>query len=547
MKLSLDKGLSGPRILFAVIALVSFIFFVNIAAASGTFITAPNRIDMVYSAARDTLYITDAGSVLRYRVGAASFDTPIQIGGNLYGIDISPDGNYLAIADSQRTDSAVWIYLVNLTSNDVQKISFTRAFYEGGTFAVAYLNNNKIIITSRFEGSGWVPLRLYDTSNGSITSLGDVRQDSMVTASGDGLVIGFTESNISDGRFGKYLSETGTILRKQHDNGTGWFNYEIGVNYNGSQLAIPTYGGTFFYDINLNKISTIGTYAGAQPISIAYHPVENIFYSAWAGTSEVRVHDATTFTQLNSYNFENNFTHVGNHAFVEGRTKLSPDGSLLFVTVTGGVRILRLYNPLTAKEQSVKTVMGNAINITLTGSVGNGATVTYKLNSMPINGTLTQIDPGDTSRYRYVPNPNYYGNDLFTFQAQYGRAVSAPAVVYITVQNPNRSPVAVNDTATVIKNSAVSIPVLNNDYDPDKDPLTIISVTNGKYGGTSISGSNIIYTPRKGFVGKDSFSYTISDGKGATASASVNITVKKPFMFPSILKLFFGLLLGIWG
>lgn len=90
----------------------------------------------------------------------------------------------------------------------------------------------------------------------------------------------------------------------------------------------------------------------------------------------------------------------------------------------------------------------------------------------------------------------------------------------------NRAPVAVNDSVTVDRNAAaVSINVLANDSDPDGDALTITAVTAPANGSASISGAVVLYTPRAGFTGSDSFSYTISDG-ALTATATVNITVR---------------------
>lgn len=90
----------------------------------------------------------------------------------------------------------------------------------------------------------------------------------------------------------------------------------------------------------------------------------------------------------------------------------------------------------------------------------------------------------------------------------------------------NRAPLAVNDSATVDRNAAaVSIAVLSNDSDPDGDALTITASTAPANGTATISGSSVLYTPRAGFTGSDSFSYTISDG-ALTATATVNITVR---------------------
>lgn len=69
--------------------------FAHVADAAGNFISAPNRVGMVHDAKRNLLFITSGGQVLRYDLKARQFLTPVQLGGNLKGIDLSPDGNTL--------------------------------------------------------------------------------------------------------------------------------------------------------------------------------------------------------------------------------------------------------------------------------------------------------------------------------------------------------------------------------------------------------------------------------------------------------------------
>jgi hypothetical protein len=93
---------------------------------------------------------------------------------------------------------------------------------------------------------------------------------------------------------------------------------------------------------------------------------------------------------------------------------------------------------------------------------------------------------------------------------------------------PNRPPVARDDTATTAFATPVTIDVLANDSDPDGDPLTIQSVTTPTLGTATISGNAIVYTPAAGVVGTDTFRYTINDGRGGIASASVTVTIAPP-------------------
>lgn len=497
----------------------------NQAQAVGTFISAPSRFDMVHDSKRDVLYISSGGSILRYHLGSDTFLTPFQTGGNLGGIDISPDGNTLVVADRRRLETLVWVYVIDLQTEQITQLQFPRAFGEGGTFTVAFANDGSVLSTSLFEGSGWVPLRKFDPITGAWSQIDEVRQDTMITASGDMGIIGFAESNISDGRFGRYRLADGNLVRKTFQDGTGWFNYEIGVNRNGTQYAIPTFGGTFIADENLNKFHVIGQQSGNHPIGVVYHPVENIVYFAWVGTTQVRAFDTSSFAQTAAYDFEYTFTNPGNFAFVHGRLKTSRDGSLLFATVGGGVRYLRLYEPLTADSQSVSTNEDTSVPITLTGSVGNGGAISYVITSNPSHGTLSGVAPN----LIYTPDTNYFGPDSFTFKTVYGAAFSSEATVSLTVNPSGEAPIAQADAATTTRNTTVNIPVLANDSDPDGDTLTITTVTQGANGTVTIinGGTSVSYRPRSGFTGSDSFTYTVSDGNGGTATATVTVTVNK--------------------
>jgi len=92
----------------------------------------------------------------------------------------------------------------------------------------------------------------------------------------------------------------------------------------------------------------------------------------------------------------------------------------------------------------------------------------------------------------------------------------------------NTNPVANADTATVAEDSgANAINVLANDTDAEADTLTITGVTQGAHGSVSITGggTGLTYTPAANFNGSDSFTYTIDDGHGGTATGNVSVTV----------------------
>ena len=90
---------------------------------------------------------------------------------------------------------------------------------------------------------------------------------------------------------------------------------------------------------------------------------------------------------------------------------------------------------------------------------------------------------------------------------------------------PNQPPVAVDDNATTLQNTPITVLVLFNDHDPDGDAINISNASDGSNGSVSHSGNSVTYTPNVGFTGSDSFTYTISDGNGGTDTATVSITV----------------------
>lgn len=495
------------------------------AFAVGTLIPASSRMDMVHDEARGLVYISNGTQVLRYDVATGTMLSPIVLGGALGGIDISPDNKQLVVADMSGSTTQSWVHLVDLDTLTTQVAAVnTPDTYEGGTFTAVYGANNLIYTTSTFLGSGWVNLRRLDPSTGTWTSLGSINQNTMLSASGDAETIAFAESNNSSGPWGLIDVPTGTVVRRQgYTDGTAKYNWEVAADRFGAQLTIPTYFGAYVYDEAYAKIATLGTYAGAMPIGVAYHPVERIAYFPFAQTSEVRVYNMDTRTQTGALNFEFVFPWIGNHAFDSGRTRISRDGSLLMVTVGGGVRIYQQYAALQASAAAATTEAGQAKDVSLSASVGNGGALSYAVATPPAHGTVSIAGNVAT----YMPAAGYSGSDSFTYRVNYGRAVRTASVAMTITPPPpppNQAPVALSDIAWT-RNTAILIPVLANDTDPDGDALTLVSVTTPNAGAASIQGNQVRFTPPKSWPKSGvKFYYTISDGRGKTATAQVTVT-----------------------
>ena len=85
------------------------------------------------------------------------------------------------------------------------------------------------------------------------------------------------------------------------------------------------------------------------------------------------------------------------------------------------------------------------------------------------------------------------------------------------------TPIALDDSATMLKDTPVTIDVLANDTAPG-DPLSVESVGQPAFGSVSINADDTLtYTPQPSFYGSDTFTYTVSDGSGGTDTALVTL------------------------
>jgi hypothetical protein len=177
--------------------------------------------------------------------------------------------------------------------------------------------------------------------------------------------------------------------------------------------------------------------------------------------------------------------------------------------------------PPVANAQAVLLDEDTPININLTGSDLDNDPLTFSIVDQPTKGTLSGSAPNLT----YTPAANLNGGDSFTFVVNDGTVNSATALVTLSISPLNDTPIAVDDIANTAEEVPVTISVLANDTDMDEDALTVSGVGTATNGAVTHDTSSVTYTPNPGYVGTDSFSYTIDDANGGTATAQVNVTV----------------------
>jgi hypothetical protein len=268
---------------------------------------------------------------------------------------------------------------------------------------------------------------------------------------------------------------------------------EFTVTYPPPSVSITALPDTIFLD-ETSVLSWTSTDATEVVIEPGIGPVEP------NGSTEVSPRETTTYTI----------------------TATGPGG-----TATDTVTVTIANSPPVAQDQSVTTDEDTSIDIIMEAVDREDDPLTYAIVTAPSHGTLSG-DDGDAS-VSYAPNPDFVGSDAFTFRVNDGHSDSNVATVDISVSPVNDPPLAIDDAATTEHGTAVDIDVLANDTDIEGDPLTVAEFTQGSAGTVSDKGSGVLtYLPNVGFSGIDHFTYTVADGQGGTAAATVAVTVLSP-------------------
>ncbi|MBN9121593.1 MAG: tandem-95 repeat protein [Planctomycetes bacterium] len=144
--------------------------------------------------------------------------------------------------------------------------------------------------------------------------------------------------------------------------------------------------------------------------------------------------------------------------------------------------------------------------------------------SDPVNGTIELLPDGHTARF--TPDPGYAGAAGFGLSVtDTGDGTSAAETTTGTATAAvNTPPEASAAEATTHAGTPVTVPLVFSDF--DGDVTTISAVTAGAHGSVAIDGASVTYTPSDPtYTGGDAFTYTVGDGRGGTATATVAVTL----------------------
>ncbi len=205
---------------------------------------------------------------------------------------------------------------------------------------------------------------------------------------------------------------------------------------------------------------------------------------------------------------EDSFRYVAN----DGVTDSAPATVRVKVKLTNG-------RPL-ATGRSLVVNWNIASPVVLGGSDPDADPLEFFVLARPRFGTLSGTPPNLT----YTPNSGFRGKDRFTFRVRDGIAFSTPAVVELSVINPNnRAPIAVARSLSGPVGKPVAIALQASDA--DGDPLSYRVVTRPTAGKLLGKAPNLVFRPQRGSSGQFTFTYLASDGFLDSAPVTVTVNI----------------------
>jgi large repetitive protein len=449
---------------------------------------------------------------------AATEDTPIAI--PVLVNDTDPDGDPLTVTQASAGNGTVSIgaggvltYTPNANFNGPDTITYQISDGNGG-FATASVTINVAAVNDAPVASPIAPRANVDGATVSVpvaANFSDVDGNTL-TYSAAGLPLGL---NIDP--------NTGTISGIIDRNASQPNGGVYSVTVTASDGNGGTVSQTFSWTVTNPPPVAVNDFASTPedfPVNIAVlgndsdpdgDALRVTTASAGNGTVVIRADGTIDYTPGPDFNGTDTISY----------TISDGNGGTASATVT--VTVGAVNDPPVAVNDATSTDEDTPVTVSVLANDSDidGNPLTVVSASAP-NGTVA-INPDGT--VTYTPNSNFNGTDTITYQISDGQGGFATATVTVIVRPVNDAPVARNDTATTPEDTPVTIAVLGNDSDVDGNPLTVTSATSPDGQVTINPDGSILFTPNANFNGSTTISYTISDGRGGTSTASVTLTV----------------------
>ncbi len=323
-------------------------------------------------------------------------------------------------------------------------------------------------------------------------------------------------------------------------NNDGTFSYTPDANYNGSDSFSYTVtdgnGETHTADV---EITVAAVNDAPTAVGDSYTTDEDIAITTGnvlenASDIDGDMLSIGSFTQPEhgsvEYNNDGTFTYTpaANYHGTDSFTYTVSDGNGGTVTETISLSINSLNDNPTAGNDTITVDEDSSV---ITGNLldndfdVDGETVFIDGVSSPSHGSVVYHGDGT---FTYTPDPDYCGNDSFTYTIKDGVGGESEVTVDVVVNGVNDNPEAEDDRIIAVEDTTLVIDsIFDNDFDLDGDTLTVTDFDQPEHGSLEYNDDGTFtYTPDANYNGRDEFNYTVSDGNGGTDTATVVLRVR---------------------
>jgi hypothetical protein len=186
-----------------------------------------------------------------------------------------------------------------------------------------------------------------------------------------------------------------------------------------------------------------------------------------------------------------------------------------------------LYPVAVVDTESATVSLPVTLNV-LSNDTGTSLSVTDYNQYSAEGGTITKSG----NQLIYTSSASFSGTDTFWYGISdaYGRTNSAKVTINVSGGVNNPAPQGVPDSASAVSGATITIDVLANDIGNGLQ-LSAPNAWSLNGGTVALSGNQIQYTPKDGFVGEDKIWYTFTDveGRGSWGAVTIAVTGESPY------------------
>jgi len=250
----------------------------------------------------------------------------------------------------------------------------------------------------------------------------------------------------------------------------------------------------------------------------------------------------------NDYDADHDSLTLTSASSASGAVKLNPDNTITFQPlnnfngiaeinyimtdghggITAGIATITVNNvndnPV-ATNDTAETSEDTAVVINALNNDSDEDHDALKITHASTSSGQVSINADNT--LTYTPLDNIHGSEILNYTISDENGGTSSAAIYVSILATNDAPVLANDMAQTNEDTPIIINILANDSDADNDSLTVTDATVISPGAmASINRDNTLtVVPVNNFNGEVNLSYTVNDGHGSIAKASVTVIV----------------------